>query len=87
MPWRKVNPMDEKIRLIADYRSGLYSVAELCHRHGISRKTGHKWINRYALIPPKLESLSNFVRQPIFYGGCRRAHFYSLLQKDKPLSR
>ena len=47
MPWNEVLPMDEKTRFLADVRSGLDSVAGLCRRHGISRKTGYKWIHRY----------------------------------------
>jgi len=39
--------MDEKTRFLADIRSGLHSVSALCRRHGISRKTGYKWIGRY----------------------------------------
>ena len=38
MPWNEVLPMDEKTRFLADVRSGLDSVAELCRRHGISRQ-------------------------------------------------
>ena len=44
--------MDEKTRFLADVRSGLDSVAELCRRHGISRKTGYKWIRRYEEAGP-----------------------------------
>ena len=52
MPWNEVLPMDEKTRFLADIRSGLDSVAELCRRHGISRKTGYKWIRRYEEAGP-----------------------------------
>ena len=44
--------MDEKTRFLADVRSGLDSVAGLCRRHGISRKTGYKWIHRYEEAGP-----------------------------------
>ncbi len=40
MPWAQTSPMDERVRFIADHRSGLYTMAELCDRFGISRKTG-----------------------------------------------
>ena len=52
MPWNEVLPMDEKTRFLADVRSGLDSVAGLCRRHGISRKTGYKWIHRYEEVGP-----------------------------------
>ena len=52
MPWNEVLLMDEKTRFLADVRSGLDSVAGLCRRHGISRKTGYKWIHRYEEAGP-----------------------------------
>ena len=47
MPWNEVLLMDERTRFVADVRSGVHSISELCRRHGISRKTGYKWIRRY----------------------------------------
>jgi transposase len=39
--------MQERVRFVKDHRSGLYEMAELCERYGISRKTGYKWIERF----------------------------------------
>ena len=47
MPWRSVKPMEEKIRFIGDYLSGVFNFKELCERYGISRKVGYKWVDRY----------------------------------------
>lgn len=47
MPWRELNPMDLKVMFIADYLSGRFNFSELCASHGISRKTGYKWVTRY----------------------------------------
>jgi putative transposase len=47
MPWSRTTPMDQKIRFIADYQRHFFSLAELCSRFGISRKTAYKWIERY----------------------------------------
>ena len=47
MPWRSVEPMEEKIRFIGDYLSKVFSFSELCERYEISRKTGYKWVERY----------------------------------------
>ena len=33
------------------------SMTQLCHRHGISRKTGYKWLSRFN--PGELSSLEN----------------------------
>lgn len=40
--------MEERFRFIQDYRSEDWSLAELCRRYGVSRKTGYKWLQRYA---------------------------------------
>lgn len=47
MPWKEVNPMDQKILFIGDYLRGDADISQLCQRYGISRKTGYKWIGRY----------------------------------------
>ncbi len=47
MPWAQTSAMDERVRFIADHRSGLYTMAELCDRFGISRNAGDDpWIAR-----------------------------------------
>lgn len=48
MPWKNVTPMEEKHRFITLAQSDRFTVSELCESFGISRKTGHKWLNRYA---------------------------------------
>ena len=47
MPWKEVNPMQQRVLFIADYLRHTSSVSELCRSYGISRKTGYKWIRRY----------------------------------------
>ena len=39
--------MDERIKMIGDYRRGVYSITELAEIYGVSRKTLYKWIGRY----------------------------------------
>jgi len=39
--------MNEKVRFIADVQRDFASMAELCARFGVSRKTAYKWIDRY----------------------------------------
>jgi putative transposase len=48
MPWMETSPMEERARFIADYQVALYTMIELCTRYGISRKTGYKWLARFA---------------------------------------
>jgi transposase InsO family protein len=40
--------MDQRLQLVQDYRSGLFTMTELAAQYGISRKTGYKWIDRTA---------------------------------------
>ncbi len=47
MPWQESSVMDERVSFISAWRGEEETLAELCRRHGISRKTGYKWIKRY----------------------------------------
>jgi len=47
MAWKKVLPMEERARFVLEVEKAEMSVAELCRRYGVSRKTGYKWIRRY----------------------------------------
>jgi len=46
MPWSETVEMS-RVKFIAERESGLYDMTELCEKHGISRKTGHKWAGRF----------------------------------------
>lgn len=48
MPWMETSPMEQRERFIHDHRVALYTMVELCTRYGISRKTGYKWLGRFA---------------------------------------
>lgn len=39
--------MKERKQLIREHLRGEHSVAELCRRFGIGRKTGHEWLRRF----------------------------------------
>lgn len=47
MPWLETSPMEQRERFIRDHRVDLYTMAELCARYAISRKTGYKWLGRF----------------------------------------
>lgn len=47
MAWKGVTIMDQRVRFISEYLERHFSVAEICRQFSISRKTGHKWIERY----------------------------------------
>lgn len=52
MPWRKVEPMDQRRQFVVDARRYGGSFSELCARYAISRKTGYKWVDRYHTAGP-----------------------------------
>ena len=47
MPWKDTSIESERLQFIERHNAGEESVAELCRRSGISRKTGYKIIGRY----------------------------------------
>ena len=47
MPWKETSVESERLQFIERYCAGEETVAELCRRFGISRKTGYKLIDRY----------------------------------------
>jgi len=47
MPWKTMEVMDQKIRLIADWSAKKFSKADLSHKYEISRPTIDKWLARY----------------------------------------
>lgn len=52
MPWKESTPMDERLRFVHDVHRPGWSIAELCRRYGVSRKTGDKWLAAYAAAGP-----------------------------------
>ena len=47
MPFEETHVMDQRVRFVQEAQCSLRSLAELCRRYEISRKTAYKWINRY----------------------------------------
>ena len=54
--------MTERARFVALHAEGLYSMTELCARFQVSRKTGYKWLARYA--EAGVEALADRSRAP-----------------------
>ena len=52
MPWSEITPMDQRRRFISDVQQARDDMTTLCARYGISRKTGYKWLSRYAVEGP-----------------------------------
>jgi putative transposase len=64
MPWRESGPMDQRLHLVQEYRSGLFTMTELAEQYGISRKTGYKWVDRYAAANASVVALMDRSRRP-----------------------
>ena len=62
MPWRVTSPMYERQRFVLDAEHTSAAFAELCRCYGISRKTGYKWLDRYARLGP--DSLADRSHRP-----------------------
>jgi transposase InsO family protein len=54
--------MDQKLMFLADHLRKVTTFSDLCHRYGISRKTGYKWIARYE--QSGLDGLQDQSRRP-----------------------
>jgi transposase InsO family protein len=48
MPWRETSPMEQRLEFIREVETELFTMTELAEQYGISRKTGYKWLERYA---------------------------------------
>lgn len=48
MGWMETCTVDKRLRFVAAVEAREESVTRLCHRFGISRKTGYKWLDRYS---------------------------------------
>ena len=53
--------MKERMKFVLAWEEGAESVAALCRRFGISRKTGYKWLMRSA---DGVEALANRSSRP-----------------------
>jgi transposase InsO family protein len=52
MPFKETCVMDERMAFLLAARAGEESFASICRRHGISRRVGYKWLDRYAAEGP-----------------------------------
>ena len=52
MPWQETRVMDERMAFIVDWQRDEETMAELCRRYGVSRKTGYKLRDRFVADGP-----------------------------------
>jgi transposase InsO family protein len=63
MPWKTESVVDQRLVFVIEVGQQQESIAELCRRYGISRKTGHKWLKRYQTAGT-IEGLKDQTRRP-----------------------
>ena len=66
MPWTEISTMDARLCFVTAYLRDDVAMSLLCLRHGISRKTGYKWISRYW---PAASSMDTEIRFSNRIGG------------------
>ena len=47
MPWKSMEKQDQRVQFVVRVSCGDQSISSLCAEFGISRTTGHLWLNRY----------------------------------------
>jgi len=47
MPWKDLTIMEHKIEFICEWKTGKYTITELCKHFNISRPTAYKIIARF----------------------------------------
>ena len=47
MPWKETTTMEQKIEFVCEWRTGKYTITELCKAFEISRPTAYKLIDRF----------------------------------------
>ena len=67
MPWQETCVRDERTHFIVDWKRDEESMAELCRRYSVSRKTGYKWLQRYQ--QQSWEGLQDHSRAPQRHPG------------------
>lgn len=59
MPWKETSPMNEKVSFINEWRSGQWSMSELCEAYGISRTLGYRYLERF-----ESEGMAGLLQRP-----------------------
>jgi transposase InsO family protein len=62
MPWKEHGVLEERWKFIEDWKTDDWNMAELCRYYGVTRKTGHKWLQRYEV--QGLQGLQDQSRAP-----------------------
>jgi len=64
MPWLELSPMEQRLQLVRDFESGLFSMTELAEQYGVSRRTAYKWVARFEASDGDITALGDRSRRP-----------------------
>lgn len=81
MPWKETRVLDERLRLVLAYLNEKASLADLCRRFGVSRKTGRKWVGRYRELGP--EGVRDRSRAPLHHPNATPPEVVALVIRTK----
>lgn len=83
MSWKETCPMQERLEFVSELLEGSRTMTELCRVRGVSRKTGHKWWNRY--LEQGMQGLWDRSRAPLHHPNAVSAEVVNRLLKAKVL--
>ena len=81
MPWKETSPMCERASFIRAVQQAEDSMAALCREFGISRKTGYKWLKRFA--EEQGEGLKEHSRAPLRHPNATSAEMEAAIVKAR----
>lgn len=50
MPWATGTAEESRARFVVEALQSAESFAAVCRKHGISRETGYRWVERYDVV-------------------------------------
>ena len=81
MPWKETTTMEQKIEFICEWRTGKYTITELCKNFEISRPTAYKLINRFE--KQGFEALKEKSRTPKYHPNATKENIVDGILKLK----
>lgn len=81
MPWKETCVMEERLKFVTAAIEGGWPFADLCRAHGISRKTGYKFLERYNKYG--LEGLRDRSRAPLVQAQATAPEMIDLLLDER----
>ena len=81
MPWKVTTTMEQKIEFICEWRTGKYTITELCKSFEISQPTAYKLISRFE--NQGFEGLKEHSRAPVKHPNATKENIVESILKLK----